>query len=175
MSGFDESELRGKAEAERQRRIVAGISGDVEDNQPAQVPGWPELTGRCIEVCWPYHTPDGKRQLIWVEGKVTEIADSITTKRTAASRSILPAGAVYWEWEVDAERKEVAGAEFLILNPEKWSPARAVANAWRYSPSELRRLAAERAKPSSNEAGAARCDAPEASDDVPAPPRRRHS
>jgi hypothetical protein len=110
-----------------------------------------------------------------VEGKVTEIADGITTKRTAASRSILPAGAVYWEWEADAERKEVAGADFLILNPEKWSPARAVANAWRYSPSELRRLAAERAKPSSSESGAARRDAPEASDDVPAPQRRRHS
>jgi hypothetical protein len=147
----------------------------VEYNQPAQAPGCPELIGRCIEVCWPYYTPEGKRQLIWVEGKVTEIADGITTKRTAASRSILPAGAVHWEWEADAERKEVAGADFLILNPEKWSPARAVANAWRYSPSELRRLAAERAKPSSSESGAARRDAPEASEDVPAPQRRRHS
>jgi hypothetical protein len=52
-----------------------------------------------------------------VEGKVTEIADGITTKRTAASRSILSAGAVYWEWEADAERKEVAGADSPPTGP----------------------------------------------------------
>jgi hypothetical protein len=148
----------------------------VEDNQPAQAPGWPELIGRCIEVCWPYYTPDGKRQLMWVEGKVTEIANGMTTKRTAALRSSFrrTRSTGYWEWEADAERKEVAGADFLIPNPEKWSPARAVANARRYSPSELRRLAAERA-PSSSESGTARRGAPEVSDDVPAPHCRHHS
>ena len=49
--------------------------------------------------------------------------------------AILPAGALLWAWDADAEYKEAAGEKWLILLPEKWN--KHVQYAWRYDPCEL--------------------------------------
>jgi hypothetical protein len=140
---FDLDELRIKAAAARQRRIAAGISDNIEDTQPASAPAWQDTLTRKIEVCWAYYLEDGSRQLIWTEGKVTTVADGESHKRTKACKKLLPRNAVYWEWEADAEHGEAAGGQWLVLDPRKWSPSVAVQYAWRWAPSELKRLAAE--------------------------------
>ena len=94
-------------------------------------------------MCWAYYLEDGSRQLIWTEGKVTTVADGESHKRTKACKKLLPRNAVYWEWEADAEHGEAAGGQWLVLDPNKWSPSVAVQYAWRWAPSELKRLAAE--------------------------------
>jgi hypothetical protein len=95
---FDADELKEKAEAERRRRVAAGISDDVEDEQPLSAPAFAAILDKKIEVCWPCVDRDsGKRVLIWSAGKVTKVADGETDKRSKRARQILPAGAVYWE------------------------------------------------------------------------------
>ena len=46
----------------------------------------------------------------------------------------LPAGAILWAWEADADFDEVAGEQWLVLLPNKW--AKQVQYAWRYDPCE---------------------------------------
>eukprot|EP00962_Isochrysis_galbana_P015277 scaffold4387_cov126-Isochrysis_galbana.AAC.12 len=60
-------------------------------------------------------------------------------KRSQKARQILPAGAVYWEWDAEDEFEEQAGGQWLVLDPkQKWN--RAVAYGWRWHPEELAKL-----------------------------------
>lgn len=140
QSLFDTSELKEKAEAERRRRVAAGISDDVEDEMPLNAPAFAALLHKKIEVCWPYMDKNsGKRVLIWSAGKVTKVADGEMDKRSQKARQILPAGAVYWEWDAEDEFEEQAGGQWLVLDPkQKWN--RAVAYGWRWHPEELAKL-----------------------------------
>ena len=72
---------------------------------------------------------------IWASGVVKRVADGLTDKRRARARKILPAGALLWAWEADAEYGEKEGEQWLILLPEKWN--KQVQYAWRYDPCEL--------------------------------------
>eukprot|EP00962_Isochrysis_galbana_P061981 scaffold49017_cov281-Isochrysis_galbana.AAC.1 len=49
QSLFDTSELKEKAEAERRRRVAAGISDDVEDEMPLNAPAFAALLHKKIE------------------------------------------------------------------------------------------------------------------------------
>ena len=51
-------------------------------------------------------------------------------KKSTRPKKILPAGALLWAWEADAEYEEEAGEEWLILLPQKWN--RHVQYAWRF-------------------------------------------
>jgi hypothetical protein len=51
---FDADELKEKAEAERRRHVAAGISDDIEDEQPLSAPAFAAILDKKIEVCWPY-------------------------------------------------------------------------------------------------------------------------
>jgi ribonuclease D len=70
---------------------------------------------------------------------VTKVANGETDKRSKRARQILPAGAVYWEWDAEDEFEEQAGGQWLVLDPlRKWN--RTVAYGWRWHPGELARL-----------------------------------
>jgi hypothetical protein len=137
---FDADELKEKAEAERRRRVAAGISDDIEDEQPLSAPAFAAILDKKIEVCWPSVDRDsGKRVLIWSAGKVTKVANNETDKRFKRARQILPAGAVYWEWDAEDEFEEQAGGQWPVLDPlRKWN--RTLAYGWRWYPEELARL-----------------------------------
>ena len=64
----------------------------------------------------------------------TWIWATVHTHRLRAKK-ILPAGALLWAWEADADYEEAAGEQWLILLPEKWN--KQVQYAWRYDPCEL--------------------------------------
>ena len=48
----------------------------------------------------------------------------------------MPAGALLWAWEENAEFGEKAGEQWLILLPDKWN--RQVHYGWRFDPAQLR-------------------------------------
>ena len=48
---------------------------------------------------------------------------------------MLPAGAVLWRWEADADFDEKAGEQWLILLPKKWKQQQQY--GWRYDPREF--------------------------------------
>ena len=85
-------------------------------------------------MCWPYKE-NGKTTKIWASDKVVRVADGLTDKRSARARKVLPAGALLWAWDADAEYDEQAGEKWLILLPSKWN--KQTVNSWRYDPCEL--------------------------------------
>ena len=87
-----------------------------------------------LEVLWPYKE-GGTTQKIWASGTVKRVADGLTDTRSPRAKKILPAGALLWAWEADADYDEAAGEQWLILLPEKWN--KQVQYAWRYDPCEL--------------------------------------
>ena len=54
----------------------------------------------------------------------------------------MPAGALLWAWEADADFEEKAGEQWLILLPDKWN--RQVHYGWRYDPREREAARAQR-------------------------------
>ena len=134
---FSTEELKAKAEAARLRRVEAGIQDDVENVQPLQPPAFNQaLVGKKIEVLWKYTNEEtGEPMLIWSPGRVARVADGLTDKRSPRARKILPAGALLWAWEANAEFGEKAGEQWLILLPDKWN--RQVHYGWRFDPSQL--------------------------------------
>ena len=127
------------ARAERERR---GISCSVEVKQPKQPPPFDtNLVGKRIEVCWPYKE-NGKTIKIWASGMVKRVADGLTDTRSARAKKLLPAGALLWAWEADADFEEKAGEQWLILLPGKWN--RQVHYGWRYDPREREAARAQR-------------------------------
>ena len=132
---FNVATLLPKAEAARERREAAGVADRVEAQQPKRPPKFDtQLVGKRLEVCWPYKK-EGKTVKIWASGTVKRIADGLTDKKSTRAKKILPAGALLWAWEADAEYEEPAGEEWLILLPQKWN--RHVQYAWRFDPCEL--------------------------------------
>ena len=132
---FDVSRLLEKAEAAREEREARGISDHVEAKQPKTAPAFDtNLVGKRLEVLWPYKA-DGKTEKIWASGVVKRIADGLTDTRSPRARKILPAGALLWAWDADAEYEEAAGEQWLILLPKNWN--KQVQYAWRYDPCEL--------------------------------------
>lgn len=63
------------------------------------------------------------------------VADGLTHKRTERCKTILPAGALLWAWDADAEFGEEAGEQWMVLHPDKYN--RHVQYAWRFDPCEL--------------------------------------
>ena len=64
------------------------------------------------------------------------IADGLTDKRSKRAQKLLPAGAVLWAWEADAEFDEAAGEQWMkMLLPKKWKQHQVY--GWRYDPREL--------------------------------------
>lgn len=86
------------------------------------------------QVLWPYKE-NGTTVKIWARGRVKRVADGLTDKRSARCQQFLPAGAILWAWEADAEFDETAGEQWLVLLPKKWN--KQVQYAWRYDPCEL--------------------------------------
>eukprot|EP00966_Prymnesium_polylepis_P333741 7389166-Prymnesium_polylepis.1 len=118
-STFDPQQLRAKAEAERKRRVEAGVADTVEMNQQHDAPAFDKgLVGKRLEVLWKYHEKlaDGgqKAHLIWATGRVVRVADGLTDKRSSRAKKILPAGALLWAWDADPEFDEAAGEQWLI-------------------------------------------------------------
>ena len=144
---FNADELRKKAEAERERRIEAGIADGVEALQPDEAPAFDEaLVGKRLEVLWKYHDKDTQQpHLIWATGRVTQIADGVTHKKSKACKKILPAGAVLWAWDADPAFDEAAGEQWLILLPKKWKKQQVY--SWRFDPRELGAVQATAADP----------------------------
>ena len=124
-----------RAEAARLRREAAGISCGVELRQPPRPAFDSQLVGRWLEICWPYKK-DGKMIKIWAPGQVKRVADGLTSKRSERCKTILPAGALLWAWEADAEFGEKAGEQWMVLHPDKYN--KHVQYAWRFDPCELR-------------------------------------
>ena len=102
------------------------------------------LVGKHIEICWPYKE-GGKSQKIWAFGVVKRIADGVNDKRSERCKTILPAGALLWAWEADADYDEKAGEQWMILHPDKWN--RHVQYAWRFDPCELVRAGSRKPPP----------------------------
>ena len=75
---FSTEELKRKAAAATQRRIQAGISDDVESQQPLVPPAFDqELVGKWLEVRWRYTDADtGQYMYIWTPGRVVRVADA---------------------------------------------------------------------------------------------------
>ena len=135
QSLFDVSRLLEKAEVARVDRERRGISDRVEAQQPKEAPVFTTaLVGKRLEVLWPYKEK-GETQKIWASGTVKRVADGLTDTRSPRARKILPAGALLWAWDADADFDEQAGEQWLILLPEKWN--KQVQYAWRYDPCEL--------------------------------------
>ena len=82
---------------------------------------------------------------IWASGNVKRVADGLTDKVSTRAKKILPAGALLWAWEADADYNEPAGEKWLILAPGKWN--RHVQYAWRYDPCKFASPAAARPPP----------------------------
>ena len=82
--------------------------------------------------------PDHRRGRydIWSPGRVSRVANGLSDKRSPRARKILPAGALLWAWEPDAEFGEQAGEQWLILLPNKWN--RHIQYGWRFDPIQLR-------------------------------------
>ena len=135
---FSTAELERKTELALERRRAAGISDAVEDMQPLRAPAFDSnLIGKRIEVLWKYFDKEKENEptLIWASGRVVQVADGLTNKRTKAARKVLPAGALLWAWDADPEFDERAGEQWLILLPKKWN--KHVHYGWRYDPRDL--------------------------------------
>ena len=133
-----------RAEAARRRREAAGISDGVELRQPPRPAFDTQLVGKWLEICWPYKK-DGKTTKIWASGQVKRVADGLTHKRSERCKNILPAGALLWAWEADAEFDEKAGEQWMVLHPNKFN--RHVQYAWRMDPCELGAPGQPKARP----------------------------
>ena len=72
---------------------------------------------------------------IWACGTVRRVADGLTDRSSSRAKKVLPAGAVLWGWDAEAEYDEVAGEKWLFLLPKRWN--KHVQYAWRYAPREL--------------------------------------
>ena len=117
------------------RREAAGISDRVEvAQQPEPPPFDSALVGKWLEVCWPYKEA-GKTVKIWARGCVKRVADGLTDKASSRAKKVLPAGAVLWAWEADAQYDEPAGEKWLFLLPKRWN--KHVQYAWRFDPCHL--------------------------------------
>ena len=135
QSLFDVSRLLEKAEAARVDREARGISDRVEVAQQKAAPEFNStLVGKRLEVLWPYKE-GGKTKKIWASGVVKRVADGLTDAKKGAKKKILPAGALLWAWDADPDYEEVAGEQWLILQPKKWN--KQVQYAWRFDPCEL--------------------------------------
>ena len=134
-SVFNVDHLLERAEAARLRREAAGISGRVQVQQPPRPSFDTQLVNRRLEICWPYKMPDGTTKKIWASGVIKRVADGLTHKRTERCTNILPAGALLWAWEADAEFEEGAGEQWMVLHPAKYN--KHVQYAWRFDPCEL--------------------------------------
>ena len=135
QSTFNTALLLPKAEVERARREAAGISDSVEVRQQEHAPPFDvNLVGKQLEICWPFKL-NGKTAKIWSSGRVKRVADGLTDTKSGRSKKVLPAGAVLWAWEADADYDEQAGEEWLFLLPNKWN--KHVHYGWRYDPCEL--------------------------------------
>ena len=140
---FSTEELKRKAAAATQRRIQAGISDDVESQQPLVPPAFDqELVGKWLEVRWRYTDADtGQYMYIWTPGRVVRVADGLNDKRSKQGKKLLPAGAVLWAYEADEEFEEQAGEQWLTLLPAKFNHQ--VWYGWRFDPRSLARAPAE--------------------------------
>ena len=133
---FNVANLKAKAEAARERREGQGVSDRWEALQPTEPPPFDtRLVGKRLEVCWPYKE-GGQTVKIWASGTVRRVADGFTDKTSAKAKKILPAGALLWAWDADADYSEAAGEKWLVLLPGKWN--KQVQYAWRFDPCELR-------------------------------------
>ena len=132
---FSAAELERKMVLAMERRREAGISDDIEDLQPLRAPPFDKaLVGKHVEVLWKYFDKDNGDApvLVWATGRVTRIADGLKSKRTKRARTVLPAGALLWEWDADPEFDEKAGEQWLILQPKKWN--KHTHYGWRFDP-----------------------------------------
>jgi len=136
---FSTEELRRKSDEAMQRRVADGTADDVEALQPPkdQAPAFDQdLVGKWIEVRWRYTDKDtGEYIYIWSPGKVVRVADGLTDKTTKMGKKLLPAGAVLWAWEADAEFDEEPGEKWLTLRKDKFNEQ--VWYGWRLDPREL--------------------------------------
>jgi hypothetical protein len=142
-------QLHDAAMAERQRRIDAGVSDDVEDDLTFNGPPLTTdaLTSKRLEVCWGGYRVEGKegRTKMWCPCKVLRVADGETAygrhgqAESARARKLLPAGAVLVEWEPDHERGEHhATVMWLVLHPDRWAGRGASGHlAWRWDPRDM--------------------------------------
>ena len=89
--------------------------------------------------------------LIWAPGRVARVADGLTDKSSSRAKKILPAGALLFAWDADAEFGEKAGERWLILLPNKWN--RQIHYGWRFHPTQLRKDA-QRARGEQNDVSA---------------------
>ena len=82
---------------------IPTINCPLQATQPKQAPAFDsKLVGKRLEVCWPYKHEDQTTK-IWASGTVVRVADGLTDKRSKQGKKILPAGALLWAWEADAE------------------------------------------------------------------------
>jgi hypothetical protein len=133
-SVFNVDRLLERAEVARVRREAQGISDRVEALQPPRPDFDTRIVGKRLEICWPYKEA-GKTVKIWASGVVKRVADGLTHKRTERCTSILPAGALLWAWDADAQFDEKAGEQWMVLHPSKYN--KHVQYAWRFDPCEL--------------------------------------
>ena len=84
------------------------------------------------------------------------VADGLTDKTTKLGKKLLPAGAVLWAWEADAE----PGEEWLTLRKDKFNEQ--VWYGWRLDPRELvaRQPGAARTPEAQRGARRGGCEAP---------------
>ena len=123
------------------RRVAEGVADPLEGAQPPRPEFTNELMGKSMEVLWRYTDKDsGKAMLIWAPGRVKRVADGLSDKRSRLCRNLLPAGAVLWEWDADAEFGEKAGEQWLVLLPGKYN--KHVHYGWRFDPAEWGRSSA---------------------------------
>ena len=87
----------------------------------------------------------GETEKIWASGTIKRVADGLSDKKSARAKKILPAGALLWAWDSDADFAEDAGEQWLILLPDKWN--KQVQYAWRFDPCELAPQGAARPPP----------------------------
>ena len=89
---------------------MPGIS-DEGENQQAEAPPFDQaLVGKWIEVLWRYmDKATNKPMLIWSRGRISRVADGLTDTRSPRAKTVLPLGAVLWEWEADPVFEEPAG------------------------------------------------------------------
>lgn len=111
-------------ERERTRLDAAFEIDRVGDRQQEQVPNFDLLLNNKIEVRWRYWTMEGgkwKSQYIWCEGKVVEVADGKTTRKTPRCRSPLPWGSVRIQWPEGSEFNEEETYSWTILKAVDWN------------------------------------------------------
>ena len=98
-----------------------GTADPVQFQQQHDAPAFDQqLMGKRLEVLWKYFDKDTKEpHLIWATGRVGRVADGVTTLKSRRCTSILPAGALLWQWDADPVFEEAAGEQWLVLLPKK--------------------------------------------------------